>query len=90
MKLNLKVRAKNPVFWINLSVSLMGIILAYFGLNWEQMTTWKSITDMLFQAIQNPVVVIAALGCIWNALNDPTTAGLSDSARALNYKKPYK
>lgn len=62
MKLNLKVRAKNPVFWINLAVSLMGIILAYFGLNWEQMTTWKSITDMLLQAIQNPVVVIAVLG----------------------------
>jgi phi LC3 family holin len=25
---------------------------------------------------------------VWNAINDPTTKGLSDSERALTYDKP--
>ena len=88
MKINLTVRFKNPQFWINLTVSVFGIILAYFGLNWSEMTTWASIGRILVDAIQNPVVVFAVLACIWNALNDPTTKGLSDSKQALTYSEP--
>lgn len=90
MKINWNVRFKNPQFWINLVISVFAIILAYFGMNWEQMTTWSSIGALLAQAVQNPVVVFAILACIWNALNDPTTAGLSDSERALTYENPVK
>jgi len=25
---------------------------------------------------------------VWNAINDPTTKGLADSARAMTYDKP--
>ena len=88
MKINLTVRFKNPQFWINLAVSVFGIILAYFGLNWQEMTTWGSIGRLLMESVQNPVVVFAVLACIWNALNDPTTKGLSDSAKALTYTEP--
>ena len=88
MKINLTVRFKNPQFWINLTVSVFGIILAYFGLNWSEMTTWASIGHILSEAVRNPVVVFAVLACIWNALNDPTTKGLSDSKQALTYSEP--
>ena len=88
MKINLTVRFKNPQFWINLAVSVFGIILAYFGLNWSEMTTWGSIGHILIDSVKNPVVVFAVLACIWNALNDPTTKGLSDSAKALTYTEP--
>ena len=88
MKINLTVRFKNPQFWINLAVSVFGIILAYFGLNWSEMTTWESIGNILSEAVQNPVIVFAVLACIWNALNDPTTKGLSDSKQALTYSEP--
>ena len=88
MKINLTVRFKNPQFWINLAVSVFGIILAYFGLNWSEMTTWGSIGHILIDSVKNPVVVFAVLACVWNALNDPTTKGLSDSAKALTYTEP--
>ena len=88
MKINLTVRFKNPQFWINLAVSVFGIILAYFGLNWQEMTTWGSIGHILIDSVKNPVVVFAVLACVWNALNDPTTKGLSDSAKALTYTEP--
>ena len=90
MKINLKVRAKNPTFWINLAVSIMGIILAYFGLNWSEITTWGKFFDLFVESIKNPVVVFSILACIWNALNDPTTKGWGDSKRALNYSEPSK
>ena len=90
MKINWKVRAKNPQFWINLCVSILTIILAYFGLNWGDITTWKALLKLFVDAIQNPVVVCSVLACIWNAINDPTTAGLSDSENALNYTNPKK
>ena len=88
MKINLTVRFKNPQFWINLAISIFGIILAYFGLNWSEMTTWGSIGRLLMESVRNPVVVFAVLACIWNALNDPTTKGLSDSEQALTYVQP--
>lgn len=88
MKINWKVRFNNPQFWINLAISIFAIILAYFGLNWSQMTTWSSIGVILIDAVKNPVVVFAILSCIWNALNDPTTKGLSDSRKALTYDNP--
>lgn len=88
MKLNFTVRFKNPQFWINLAVSVFGIILAYFGLNFSELTTWESIGHILIESVKNPVVVFAILACIWNALNDPTTKGLSDSKQALTYSEP--
>ena len=88
MKINLTVRFKNPQFWINLAISIFGIILAYFGLNWSEMTTWGSIGHILIDSVKNPVVVFAVLACVWNALNDPTTKGLSDSEKALTYTEP--
>jgi phi LC3 family holin len=88
MKINFTVRFKNPQFWINLAVSVFGIILAYFGLNFSELTTWSSIGHILIESVKNPVVVFAILACIWNALNDPTTKGLSDSKQALTYSEP--
>ena len=88
MKINLQVRFKNPQFWINLAISVFGIILAYFGLNFSELTTWGSFWNLLIESVKNPVVVFAVLACIWNALNDPTTKGLSDSENALTYTEP--
>lgn len=88
MKINWKLRFKNPVFWINLLTTTMAAILAHLGMVWEDITTWSALGDALWSAAQSPVVVVAVIGNIWNALNDPTTAGLSDSTRALTYDKP--
>lgn len=88
MKLNLKVRFKNPTFWTNLICSIVGIILAYFGLNFNELTSWGAIGNLLIESVKNPVVVFSIIACIYNALIDPTTRGLSDSERALAYIEP--
>lgn len=90
MKINWKVRIKNPVFWANLAISIVLPILTYMGLNWSDMTTWAALGRVLFEAIQNPVIVVSVIVSLWNLINDPTTAGLSDSSQALKYDTPKK
>ena len=88
MKINWKVRFKNPVFIANLLLAIVVPILAYFGLNWEDMTTWAALGNLFAEAVKNPVVVVSVIISVWNAVNDPTTAGLGDSSQALTYEKP--
>lgn len=88
MKINWKVRFHNPVFIVQLVLAIITPILAYFGLAWEEMTTWGSIGTLLLDAIKNPVVVVSVLVSVWNAVNDPTTAGVGDSDQALTYDAP--
>lgn len=89
-KINWKVRFKNPVFLINIILAIILPILAHLGMNWEEMTTWAKLGGVLLSAIQNPVIVVAVIWSVWNAINDPTTAGIGDSAQALTYKTPKK
>lgn len=88
MNINLKVRLKNPVFIAQLVMSVLLPILTYMGLTVEDLTTWKALGDVLLEAIQNPYVLGLIIVSVWNALNDPTTKGLSDSNEALTYESP--
>lgn len=90
MKINWKVRIKNPVFWVQLAAAVVLPILAYLGLSWEDMTTWPALGAVLLEAIKNPVILISVAVSVWNLITDPTTAGLSDSAQALTYTAPKK
>ena len=89
-RINWKVRIKNPVFWVQAAIAVVLPILTYFGLTWEDMTSWAAIGNLLLQAVKNPVVIAAVLASVWNAVNDPTTAGLKDSQRAMAYESPYR
>ena len=88
MKINWKVRVKNPIFWVNIVIAIVAPILAYFGLEWKDMTTWGKLGELFLQALQNPVVIVAMVVSVWNAVNDPTTKGLADSEKAMTYKEP--
>lgn len=88
MKINWTVRLKNPVFWVNVLAAIVLPILTHMGLHWEDMTTWATLGNTITEALQNPVVVVAVVVSVWNAINDPTTSGLSDSDQALTYKAP--
>ncbi|MBR5486001.1 MAG: phage holin [Oscillospiraceae bacterium] len=90
MKINWKVRLKNPVFWVQIAAALFVPILAYFGLSWEDMTTWGAIAEVLKRAVQNPVVLLSAGVSVFNAVTDPTTCGICDSSRAMTYTTPSK
>ncbi len=88
MKINWKVRVKNPLFWAEIGAAILLPILAYLGLSWEDMTSWEALGNVLLSAIQNPVLVVATAVSVWNAITDPTTKGVSDSEQALTYTKP--
>lgn len=88
MKINWKVRLKNPVFWVGLAVAIVLPILTSLGMSWEDMTTWAALGNALLQAVKNPVILVSVLVSVWNLINDPTTKGLSDSSQALTYDKP--
>ena len=88
MKINWKVRVKNPVFWVSIAIATITPILAYFGISWESLTTWKALWDIFVQAVSNPVVIVAVISSLYTAIIDPTTKGLSDSEQALTYTKP--
>lgn len=88
MKINWTVRFKNPVFWAELAAAVLLPILTHMGMNWEDMTTWTALGVMLLNAVKNPVIVVAVAVSVWNALNDPTTKGINDSALAMTYTTP--
>ena len=53
MKINWKVRFKNPVFWFNLAASVFLPMLACLGFNWEDMTSWQAVGNVFLQAVQS-------------------------------------
>lgn len=86
--MNLKVRFKNPVFIVQLILAILTPLLAYAGLTMQDLTSWAILGNMLLDAIKNPYVLGLIVISVWNALNDPTTAGLKDSKQAMTYNKP--
>ena len=89
MKINLKVRFKNPVFIAQFILAIFTPILAYAGLTVQDLTTWKALGDLIVNAISNPYVLCLVFVSVWNALNDPTTEGiLKDSDAAMKYEVP--
>ena len=86
--MNLKVRFKNPVFIAQLILAILTPILAYAGLTMQDLTTWNTLGQLLLNALGNPYVLGLIIISIWNALNDPTTEGFSDSEQALKYDIP--
>jgi phi LC3 family holin len=88
MKINWKVRVNNPLWWAQIGLSVLTPILSYAGLTAADVTTWAALGDLLLGAISNPYVLVLVGISVWNACNDPTTGGLSDSEEALTYTTP--
>ena len=88
MKLNLKVRFKNPVFIAQILLAVIMPILGYMGIKAEDLTTWHVLAEVLYEAVKNPYVLTLVAVSVWNALNDPTTKGVGDSENALTYTEP--
>lgn len=88
--MNLKVRFRNPVFIVQLILAILTPILAYAGLTLQDLTTWGALGNLLMGALSNPYVLSLIAVSVWNALNDPTTAGITDSTQAMTYQTPKK
>ena len=83
MKINWRVRIKNKVFWLTiipLALLLINQVLALFGVNFDQ----TIITEKLVQIVGTIFAILGLVGVV----NDPTTEGVEDSDRAMEYTKP--
>ena len=81
MKINWKVRLKNPVFWLTVIPAVIALVYTVLGLLGVVPTISE---DTLVNAV---TAIISALTTI-GVLIDPTTKGVSDSDRALTYEEP--
>ena len=82
MKLNWKVRFKNKVWlgsFLSLIVGFVYSLLALFDV-------FPEVTQSLVVQMVNQVLTF--LGLI-GVIVDPTTAGISDSDRAMSYAEPW-
>ena len=81
MKINWKVRLKQPSFWIAtipVVITFVYSVLALVGIA-------PSITQ---DAAQNLFLALVAVLAQFGIVVDPTTKGVSDSDRAMTYDKP--
>ncbi len=86
MKMNIKVRMKNPWFW----VSLGGIILTAMGVSADMFTSWGAVIAQAKALVSNPFMLVSVALAVLGVFVDPTTAGVGDSAQALSYSEPRK
>lgn len=86
--INWKVRFKNPMFYAQLIIAVLTPILAYMGITAQDLTSWGALGEVLFEAIKNPYVLMLVVVSVYNAVVDPTSTGISDSAKALTYRTP--
>lgn len=88
MNINWKIRIKNVSFWISICISVFTPILAYMGLTAADITTWSTLGDMLLSAVSNPYILLMIAVSVYNTVIDPTSTGITDSTRALQYNSP--
>lgn len=80
---NWKVRFKNKTFWLSFIPAvllLVQVAAELFGVQLE--LGWLS--DQLLKVVNALFAVLMLLGVV----NDPTTRGITDSARAMTYQEP--
>lgn len=83
--INWKVRLKNKNFWLSLIPAillLIQVIVAPFGLAFD----FGELGNQLLAIVNAIFAVLVILGIV----EDPTTAGIGDSAQAMTYEEPKK
>lgn len=83
MRINWRVRINNKAFWITMIPAVLVLaqfVLSLFGINIDI----SSVEGRLIAVVDALFVVLTMTGVI----NDPTTVGFDDSARAMTYEVP--
>lgn len=83
MKINWKVRLQHKQFWVSLIALLLVLANQTAGIFNVDITIYNAQITAVSETVLS---ILGLLGIII----DPTTAGASDSSRALNYDVPRK
>lgn len=81
MKINWKVRIKNPVFWMTIIPAVTGFVYTVLG-------AFEVVPALSENTVLNLATMVVTMLTTLGVLVDPTTAGLSDSHMAMTYKAP--
>ena len=88
--INWKIRfnKENKAFIARFLLAISIPVLGYFGLKFEDLTSWNAVGEILLKALANPYVLGLVVVNVLNIIPDPTTQGLGDSKQALTYEAP--
>lgn len=86
MNMNIKVRVKNPWFW----VGVFSVAITAIGVDPQTFTSWAAVWEGIKAVLSNPVQLCTMCLAILSVFVDPTTAGIGDSKTALGYDKPNR
>ena len=86
MNMNIKVRVRNPWFW----VGVVSVAITAIGVDPQTFTSWAAVWEGIKAVLSNPVQLCTMCLAVLSVFIDPTTAGLSDSEKALTYDAPRK
>ncbi len=86
MKVNIPVRMRNPWFW----VGVISVAVTAIGVDPMALTSWGAVLEGIKTVLSNPVQLVTMCLAVLSVFIDPTTAGVSDSAKALTYSAPRK
>lgn len=86
MNMNIKVRVRNPWFW----VGVVAVAITAIGVDPQTFTSWAAVWEGIKAVLSNPVQLVTMCLAVLSVFIDPTTAGLSDSEKALTYDAPRK
>lgn len=81
--INWKVRFKNKAFWLAFIPALLLLVQQICGLVGVTLDI-AGVSAQLVSIVETVFVILA----LWGVVNDPTTAGTSDSKLAMTYDKP--
>ena len=81
MKINWKVRLKNPTFWITVVPAIVTVVYAVLAL-------FDVIPNVAEETVVKGFMALMSILATFGIVVDPTTKGVNDSDRAMNYDKP--
>lgn len=83
MKINWKLRLQNKA-------TLTAIVLSLISLIYQVLGLFNVIPPISESEVVNIVGMIINLLVLLGVVIDPTTEGIDDSIRAMNYEEPYR
>lgn len=86
MNMNIKVRIKNPWFWVGVA----SVAVTAIGVDPQTFTSWAAVWEGIKSVLSNPVQLVTMCLAVLSVFIDPTTAGVTDSENALTYTAPKK
>lgn len=83
MKINWKVRIKNPVFWTTIIPAVVACVYTIFG-------AFGIVPALTENVVLNIMTAVITALTVLGVLVDPTTNGIGDSKLAQTYTAPRK